>query len=284
MNHLIIGAGNLGIDLMRTLGGDANNFVSLVSESNGFDVRDNSARARILLSRHWDYVWYCVGFGSLREAEENPLRAWDIHCGIPLAISSNLGLGQKLVLFSTDYIADPDNMQNPDRTILEPRSKYEELKIRTESSLTLMNTPNRAIVRIGSLYGFHKPKNTFPGKIISSILSGRPLTLVRNEVTPTPTKWLAHVLVENLEKLHSSEGTIVHNCAPSGSVSIRDWVAYIVTNHWLKNKVSIELDTQFDHKRPLVSSIGNTLVAKELNPHWHALHQVYFSPAHYLPE
>jgi len=279
MRHVVLGAGNLGTDLadeLRKKQGILD--VCLLSKSNGFDVTDPNQMHAMLTSGIYDCIWYAIGFGSVAEAKKYPDTAHLFHVRIPKAIAALADKNAKLVFFSSDYAADENQPHRPDIINPTPRSSYAFLKAQMEIELQQINRPNTAIIRVGSLYGFKKPTETFPGKIIKNFTDAATFReLPSNVVTPTPTLWLANMLSLHFEKLFSEHNTTMHHCAPRGNATIRDWAILILE----KAKVDYKLTNRefFDSERPQFSGLGCSFT-KAVH-HWHDLFEAYFKPRWY---
>lgn len=274
MKHAIIGSGNLGHDLFGEIerGPDE---ATMFTRSTGFDVASPDFPAMVEQLREFDVIWYCVGFGSVPEAKAKPNYAKLIHVDVPVYLAKTCDPNTKLVFFSSDYAADENNPRRADRINPTPRSHYAYLKTTLEVCLSKMNRPNTTCVRVGSLYGDHFPERTFPGKILSNFAHGDDIIqLPENLVTPTPTGWVASVLVDNIDTLTEKQ---YHHLAPSGNISVRDWA--IICLEGFRDKTTFSSKRTFDEERPYLSDLGNTL---GVAVHWYSLFKIYFQPARFL--
>jgi dTDP-4-dehydrorhamnose reductase len=217
MKHLVLGCGNLGLDLVDRLGPDAQTLV-------GWRYPESSMDA--VIAGDWDVVWCCIGAGSV----EHSLAHFDEHVRahvlLPQLLMTKLAPETRLVLFSTDYVAHTKATYTPEMQLRNPRSFYAYTKAWMEQ-LALMGFPqychpNVRVVRVGSLYGERLPHKTFPGKLRSNYPKPARLALPENRVSPTPTRWLADFLVTHLDDLFDKPYPIAH-CAPVGNVSLREW-------------------------------------------------------------
>lgn len=276
MRHIVLGAGNLGIDLVDSLRKKNGILdVNLLSKSGGFDVTDPNQMNAMLTSGIYDCIWYAVGFGSVAEAKESPNLAHLFHVKIPKVITQFANKDAKLVFFSSDYAADENQPHRPDMINPTPKSNYAFLKAQMECELFQLERPNTAIIRVGSLYGISKPMQTFPGKIIKNFSDGFCYReLPQNIVTPTPTLWVSHMLAENFESLFSDRGVITHHCAPRGNTSIRDWAIMILE----RTKIDYRLTNRvfYDESRPYFSNLDCSF--QKNVPHWADLFETYFKP------
>jgi len=278
MKHLILGAGNLGIDIKNEVirqSGERRN-VDLVSLSEGLDVRDLNALRATLARDDYDVIWYCVGQGSVQQAKDDPESARLIYGNAPKLVAASARVDAKVIIFSTDYVADENDPGNPNAVTQEFLSEYASIRAKAEQYILHANRPNTAIVRVGSLYGTHKPDKTFPGRILASFgqESDTRIRLPRNLVTPTPTLWLASVLVSNLERMFNAEETVIHHCSPLGNVSVWDWATFVLKG--IREPSAFSHDEFFDEERPKISALGSTFL--ETNWNWFELWQTYFKP------
>lgn len=276
MRHIVLGAGNLGIDLVDSLRKKNGILdVNLLSKSGGFDVTDPNQMHAMLTSGIYDCIWYAVGFGSVAEAKESPNLAHLFYVKIPKVITQFANNDAKLVFFSSDYAADENQPHRPDMINPTPKSNYAFLKAQMECELFQMARPNTAIIRVGSLYGISKPLQTFPGKIIKNFSADNHFKeLPQNIVTPTPTLWVSHMLAENFESLFSDRDVITHHCAPRGNVNIRDWGKMILD----QSRIDYKLTNRcfYDDQRPIISALGCSFNPHV--PHWFDLFETYFRP------
>jgi dTDP-4-dehydrorhamnose reductase len=278
--HLIIGRGNLGWDLQDTITQYTDDRILLLSRSLGTDAANGAQLLEDLRGEHFDTVWYCVGYGSVQEAKDQPLRSRVIHVSTPLLLARALPEHIRLVFFSSDYAADEVNPSRVDLQAAPPRSKYAQIKIDLETEIARLDRPNTAVIRVGSLYGAHKPAGTFPGKILKNCLGSRHvLRLPSNYVTPTPTPWLARVLIANERRLFSPDGARRHHCAPEGNVSIIDWAKIILSG--LVSPKRFHRQRFFDQERPAFSHLKTSFI--DLDWHWYRLWQAYYKSADYMP-
>jgi dTDP-4-dehydrorhamnose reductase len=277
MKHAIIGAGNLGIDLFLEINARRLGEPVLISQSRGVDVLDPDQIVAKLVAVKPDMVWYCVGGGSVTEAKESPLGSMMLNCATPLAIMDVLPALTRFVAFSTDYVADESRPDVNHAVNPFPRSEYARQRAFFESEMKRIQRPYSSVVRVGSLYGVHKPERTFPGKILTNFgFSTAQIRLPQNLVTPTPTRWLAGILLRELDQLCQDYGTTFEHVAPDGNVSVKDWGKFVLRGLreddafiWKKG------DDFWDKERPLVSALGNTLVRRG-NHHWYDLWSHYF--------
>lgn len=283
MKHLIFGAGNLGLDIKQCLDLNTISEVHMVSRSNGYEIGSPKVIEEVLNRIDPDVVWYCIGGGSVEEAkQEHPLanESWRFNLNIPTLLNELVKPHVKLIVFSTDYVADEDR---PKSTFVRGkiRSTYAQLKSLMEQKIIYSGRPGTSIIRVGSLYGRHKPERTFPGKILSRFAEGTEvLKFPSNIVVPTPTEWLANMLIGRMEELfyNSNHCPAVEHCAPSGGVSVKDWAKFVLRGY--RGDEAFTRSEFYDEERPLFSNLGCSFSDCTM-PHWYQLFQTYFTPWEY---
>lgn len=285
--HLIMGGGNLGIDLKNEIlrqSGDRRS-VDFLTRVDGFDVRDLSAVRAAAKKEDYAVIWYCVGQGSVPQARDNPEEAKIIYGAAPKAILTSARPETKVVLFSTDYVADEEDPSNPHGICQSFQTEYASIRGQAERLFLGLNRPNTTVIRVGSLYGTHKPENTFPGRILGNFAkeSDIRIRLPRNLVTPTPTLWLAAVLVEaylaEANRLFNEQETTIHHCAPNGNVSVWDWGTFVLAG--IRETSAFATDKFFDEERPKISALSSDFLPS--NWHWNELWKTYFKPEWFMP-
>ncbi len=277
MRHAVLGAGNLGMSLQLELKRHDHS-VAMFTRSMGFDVTNPEHRARIL-SEHFDVIWNCIGGGSVAEAKADPAKAALIHHDVPLALANGLRDETKLVLFSTDYAAAEHQPNRAAFRTDSPRSIYAALKCEMENSVMALRRTNVTIVRVGSLFGPFHPDRTLPGKIIKNFgFSTGLIRLPDNEITPTPTIWLANELVESLTDLFGSQHCSIHHAAPNGNISVKDFGRFVLKG--LRDGADFNSATYVDQERPEFSALGCSF---DRVPHWFPIFQHYFRLPQFTP-
>lgn len=262
MKHLILGAGNLGKDLLLELNKIDGACPEILSQSRGVGFSDYCALFEEIRKRKPSVLWLAVGGGSVPEAKigtETHPRARYLNEILPSTLNIDVPPSCKVVYFSTDYVADEENPSDPTKHTSVIRSEYAKQKLAMEHWLLSQNKPNRAIVRVTSLYGIHKPEKTFPGKILKNFADkkGR-LLFPQNKVTPTPTRWLASVLVNNFSKLFDEGKTSIHHCAPKGNISVKNWAKMVLEGIRETKEFVCSYDSiaHVDLERPYSSNLG----------------------------
>lgn len=239
--QLVLGAGNLGLDLSIQLK-QAGHKVEVLSLSNGFDFASDDGLERLkdcLANTEVDRVWCTVGAGGVSECESNFSNALLLHVRLPHFLMVNLHADTHLVLFSTEYLCD-FSMDRPLVNYTISKRMMEHLAIR-------IDRPKTRIVRVGSLYGLHKPEKTFPFKFLNK--AGSALEVSVNECYPTPTSWLAKVL-SNLDLGKFDRNRPIH-AFPVGPTRSYDWAEMILENAGFKHR-SIRPAVNYSHPLRLV--------------------------------
>lgn len=224
--HLILGAGNLGLDLK--LQAEKRGDLALVaSRSSGWDyTKQGLDPIRIQLAWATD-IWCTIGAGSIEGAERDFRDYADLHIKLPMELVQNAPHEVRIHLFTTNYIRASETK----RTLYARSKKY------MEKLVLSTNRPNVSIYEVQSLYGTHKPWSCFPGKVIKSYLDKKePISVPSNECVPTPTDWLAESILM-LDPIG-----FVPRCWPDGYVSQLVWASTLVPT----NK-----ELFIDYRRPI---------------------------------
>lgn len=238
--HLILGQGNLGIDLAHQLNG--HQLPSWRFPKDGMEA---------VLAERADYVWCAVGGGSVDWATQNPMVALDALLTLPIALMDLLPAKTKLILFSSDYAASEEHPSDPNRGTTGFKSLYAQFKRTMEVRATIVRPENTRVIRICSLYGKHRPEKNLATKILWSYANNNcsPISLPTNFITPTSTEWLSMYLRANLTKLFRSKD-VMHHCAPHGNLTIADFGRKVLGKH---HYVS---EREPDSRRPRTSALG----------------------------
>lgn len=281
MKHLILGAGNLGLDLEKEITKKEKALV--LSKSTGINFTNYLDLLNKIKELNPEVLWVSVGGGSVPDCKiGHPNHPHSVYLNTILPVSLNRDLPEKIkiVFFSTDYVANEIEVDNPKRICKKPLSEYAKQKMDMENQIMVENKPNRAIVRVASLYGIHKPQKTFPGKMLLNFaLKNDKINLPINRVCPTATRWLAFCLFQNLKNLFSRE-TNRHHCAAQGHVSVKDWGKIILKGYRCDADFVQSYPSFVDDERPPLSDLGCSFAT---SPHWADLWSIYFKPELYLP-
>lgn len=246
--HLIIGKGNLGIDLKLALT-KAGHRAVIFTRSSGFEWPESYPAIMELNPTH---IWVTAGFGSVNECANDHAGALATHVAMPMELARNLPANVKLATFSSDYAAHelfPDDEHGVNDS---PKSFYAMTKIWMERGLEWSQRPITTTFRVGSLYGQHYPERTFPGKLLAKYPKPCSLSLPENQVVPTPTWWLAERIVFDMDNLFHSRPKILH-MAPSDSTTTLEWGRMILGDQYDISSSGI------DPLRPVKSGLGCSL-------------------------
>lgn len=270
MRALVLGKGNLGRDL-QDVSEEVGVETTLLSRSTGWDFPQNEALARVLLDTHekkYDWIFCCVGAGSVEAAEKEYAQSLMVHCVLPAELLTRAYDRSRIVLFSTDYVCDPQELYRelPNCHTQRPLSLYAQTKLAMEYAFRTVNRPGSMCVRVGSLYGKHFPERNLAEKIALSYKNGS-RTFVNNRVSPTPSRWVAENVVQHLMKSEPTHAEF-HHCAPCDDISVFDFARFV-----LGPIVQIQ-DGRFDEKRPRASGITNSLGPQwDWQPLWEEYHR-----------
>lgn len=225
--HLVLGTGNLGMDLALALT-DAGLNYHLIGRHGGntggyfdFTGRDGDPehrgsligyQMRDLQALEPDVVWCTIGAGGPDAA--SPAEHFLTHVSLPLALAE---WAPKLILFSTAYLNhDPDGRY----------SYYAMSKSAMERAM--LSRQHVRCIRVGSLYGTHAPMKCLPGKVMRAMVQHRLNRGATNEITPTPTAWLADELIKSEVWDRFCNVEPGANWAPSGKCSAKHWIETII--------------------------------------------------------
>ena len=255
MRHLIIGAGNLGLDIAKEVKSKGEQAI-IVSGSGDLraDLRFDFPEVDA------DVVWCTVGAGSIEGAKADYSSYCDLHIKLPMRLAqSRFYINSLLYFFSTDYLRRTNGFAN--------HSLYELSKLHMEQTLIKLNRPNTVITRVGHLYGPHKPMRTFPGKVLLSAVERQTVQVVENPALPTPTGYIAKVLLN--KKSWDEKRTTLHSISPKASVSFVDWA-----RKFMPSKTTL-VNMGLDATRPITLPASHTLAMVNLWPDWETLWNEY---------
>lgn len=245
--HVIIGKGNLGIDLKLALNKHGHHAV-ILTRSGGFEWPESYPHLMELKPTH---VWVTAGFGSIGECANDFAGALATHVAMPLDMARFLPDKCKLGFFSSDYVAHEDYPNQVACYAEKALTFYAMSKMWMERGLEWMDRPFTSVFRVCSLYGQHYPERTFPGKMRARFPEPCALSLPENEVTPTPTWWLAERLASNLDYWFSP-GMSFHHVAPSTNTTTMEWGSRILGPNYAITSAGI------DPLRPAKSALGDS--------------------------
>lgn len=214
--HLIIGAGNLGLDLELALKESGCSYVRTIATKLTTDDY-----ASIFHLHKPDYVWITAGAGSVESCNLDPSKAIKTHVNLVLDVLTNTKA--KVICFSTNYAVNEQHPTDIGRKVAHPTSFYVDTKIMMESVVRRFGVGRAWVVRVANLYGSHYPEKCFYKKIEGK----KDLTLPVNEMVPTSTKILAKKLVDNLNAITRTFNPIVH-AVPEGSTNAAEYARLIL--------------------------------------------------------
>lgn len=262
--HLVLGTGNLGLDLayaLRTSAmkpvvlGRSNSSLHAYFDFNGVDgetaARDGKLGLTIrdLQDLKPDVIWCTIGAGG--PGSQTLTKQLHAHLTLPALLA---GWAPKLVLFSTAYLNNDIGGWYSDYALTKHMME-----------LTMQKRENVRCFRVGSLYGNHYPLKCLPGKILSASREGRLNRAAFNKITPTPTQWLAESLVQGKVWERFREVPPHFNWAPSGSCSVKTWMEMILWD--LEGKQMPEVTSAYDSNYP-EDSAANIIVGQSWLSLW----------------
>lgn len=250
LNHVVIGKGNVGVDLynaIKKLGDSAR----ILTRSDGFEFPESLPSIHHLRP---DYIWVTAGAGSIESAKKNFRDTLDTHVLMPAELMkefANTHVG--ICFFSSDYAANETEPSNPELGIADPKSLYALSKSMLEKAVKIENRPFTSVVRVGTIYGDKYYDRCLPGKLHARYPSPCTLDLPMNRVTPTPSFWIADMLLKHRDKLFNPQKATLHHLAPHGGISVHAWGQKILGDEFKVNSKG------FDNDRPLCSNLGCSL-------------------------
>lgn len=234
MKHVVIGGGNLGLDIMQHGWGRDNYELKVFTLKRGFKYPTSLDP---VLDEMPDHVWVTAGAGSVDRAKLNFTPFADLHIRLVMELAQKLPDHTWLHTFSTNYATDSTSL-------------YSISKRTMEELLESYGRKHSRVYRVQSLYGWHKPMKTFPYKLMKNHPQPGRLTLPPNEIVPTPTSWLAKTLLDNLDKLTKYPYHNVFSLAPNDKTTACEWAQLI-----LGDKYEVE-PGDYDKDRPINTFSG----------------------------
>lgn len=227
------------------------NNAAMYSASNGYIFP--TAVGKIEWEKY-DVIYCALGCGSVSEAKENPLQAVASLVSTPLACLLKSQEKTAIVAFSSDYCASENSPSVPTLKASPPLSLYAKYKLWLEDAFEFQNRPKSAVIRVGSLYGTHKPKMNLAEKLRANFRYPCEVTLPKNKIGPTPTKWVAEEVIEMTKQglFHSCAGKVFH-CGPSTNTTVAEF------GEWALGRKYTVKTGPFDPERPKKSLLTNTL-------------------------
>lgn len=202
MKTLVIGSsGQLGQDLMRTLGDDA---VGLTHAD--IDVTDGVGVSRIVREHQPDWVINTAAFHRVDDCELNPGLAFAVNAiGAANVARAAAETSAGVVFYSTDYVfggeGRPRHDPHTESSLPDPYSVYGVSKLAGER-LVMNANPRRLVIRTAGLYGVATSRKgwTFPELMVSKGRADGWVKVITDQaLSPTYTHDLAettHALME----------------------------------------------------------------------------------------
>lgn len=211
MVHVVLGKGNLGMDLLNQLTAEKRE-AYMASRSTGWELINFVEEINKLhAEKNTDFtIWNCIGGGSVEWADKHKAEAHHSLYEIPTYLADNLADKIRLVHFSSDYALEPE------------LSYYAYLKAHAEQAMVDTDKPNTIIMRVTSLYGEHFPDRSLPIKLMVNAKKQGRLTLPTNEICPTPTDWLAWLTPEFVDQ-GIDDSTQIVEVKPEGSCEVYEF-------------------------------------------------------------
>ncbi len=194
MRTLILGSsGQLGQDLMRTLGAEA---VGLTHAD--VDVTDGVSVSRIVREHRPDWVINTAAFHRVDDCELNPTLAFAVNAiGAANVSRAAAETGAGVVFYSTDYVFSgegrPRHDPHTESSKPDPCNVYGASKVAGEHLVVNAN-PRHLVIRSAGLYGTATSRKgwTFPELMVSKGQSDGWVKVVTDQVlSPTYTHDLA---------------------------------------------------------------------------------------------
>src|SRR6267154_2395941 len=110
--HVVIGRGNIGLDLHNELLKAGHSSV-ILTKSDGFKWPEGMKH---IASLDPECIWVAAGGGSVDAAKKNFSDVLATHVTLPIELAQSLPPHVKLVLFSTNYAANEKDPSNPNAT------------------------------------------------------------------------------------------------------------------------------------------------------------------------
>jgi len=272
MKAVVIGAtGQLGQDLMRTLGEEA---IGLSHQE--IEVTDGVGVVQTLQSLKPDWVLNTAAFHRVDDCEVNPALALAVNAlgAFNVARASTL-VGAHVVFFSTDYVFGGQSRQRghpyTEQDPPSPLNVYGISKVAGER-LVLHAQPEALIVRSAGLYGTATSRKgwTFPQLILHLAQTQGVVKVVTDQVlSPTNTRDLAYAVYQLMRENASG----IFHVTNSGECSWYEFAQAIF--ELTKTRAQLQPQSTADTKRcaprPAYSALCSTRLSNLLRPWREAL-------------
>ncbi len=223
MYQLVIGRGNLAVDLVNALNKNGTLKPSYILNSvdgvNSFHSPPS-------------VCWLALGCGSVNEVKDDFQRAIHSQLSELHRLYETTPRETKIVVFSSDF-ADAPGL-----------SSYAWIKRTLENFASHLNQKEKrvTVIRVANLYGTHRIERTFPYKMFKNNRFKEEVFVPLNHCCPTPTDWLAKTLVDNIEQILGSNQTVL-TCYPNGDMTYKQWTEMIFPDKKVKS-------VEWDNERP----------------------------------
>ena len=203
MRTLVIGSsGQLGQDLMHTLGDDA---VGLTHAD--IDVTDGVGVSRILRDHHPDWVINTAAFHRVDDCELNPTLAFAVNAtGAGNVARAAAEIGAGVVFYSTDYVfggeGRPRHDPHTESSLPDPCNVYGVSKLAGERMVMSANA-RHLVIRSAGLYGTATSRKgwTFPELMVTKGRNDGWVKVVTDQaLSPTYTLDLAETSKTLMER------------------------------------------------------------------------------------
>lgn len=222
MNHLILGSGNLGIDLgtwLRTIGHKV-----IKTTRNGGDESNTWNYPKDGMDRLWpiveenkiDIIWNCIGCGSVELGEEHFTSQFMMSVGLTERLLSTF-TEQNVICFDSNYSNRPISKYGLNK-------KFQRQLVEHHWKKNKFKCFN---IMIESLYGTYYPEKCLPLKIVANAIKHEKIGCHYNHICPTPTDWLGEQLAKGLDAILKNENPNIR-IKPRGSVSTSEFARTVL--------------------------------------------------------
>jgi dTDP-4-dehydrorhamnose reductase len=275
---LILGSsGQLGQDLMRTLGEEA---VGLTHAD--VDVTDGISVSRIVREHHPDWVINTAAFHRVDDCELNPTFAFAVNAiGAANVARAAAETGAGVVFFSTDYVFSGEGRSRHDphteSSKPDPRNVYGTSKVAGEQ-LVMNANPRHLVIRSAGLYGTATSRKgwTFPELMVSKGQNDGWVKVVTDQVlSPTYT----HDLAETTQALMERDACGLFHLTNEGECSWYDFAqaTFDITGIAVNLEPAATITGERRAKRPSYSALASERLTdagvQQLRPWRDALEQ-----------
>lgn len=218
MRTLVIGAsGQLGQDLMKSLGADA-----IGLGHTDLDVTDGVGVSRTIREHRPDWVINTAAFHRVDDCEMNPTLAFAVNAtGAANVARAAAEIGAGVVFYSTDYVfggeGRPRQDPHTESSLPDPLNIYGVSKLAGERMVMNAN-PRHLVIRSAGLYGTATSRKgwTFPELMVSKGRNDGWVKVVTDQaLSPTYT----HDLAETTSALMEREATGLFHLTNEGECS-----------------------------------------------------------------